>query len=105
LRSGELILKAQDGVWTERDMALPHTTHSVWQGYGSDTLGEGVQREFKRADSKRYDSKSQYERAVKAKGCRIVGNDYNGKIFNRELQGNFNPAPQLKEAYQKVMNK
>lgn len=105
LRNGELVLKAQDGVLTEQYMALPHTTQSVWQGYGSDTLGEGVKGVFNHADGKRYDSKSQYERAVKAKGCRIVGNDYNGKTFNRKLEGNFNPAPQLKEAYQRAMKK
>lgn len=103
-RNGDLVLKAQDGVLTEEYLNLPHFSQSTWQGFGSDQLGEGVQGVFNHADGKRYDSKSQYERAVKAKGCRIVGNDYNGKKFNRQMEGDFNVGPQLKEAVQKVFS-
>lgn len=42
---------------------------------GSDALGEGVQGMINPVDGKKYDSKSQYYRAVKAAGCEIMGND------------------------------
>jgi len=41
-------------------------------------------------DGKRYDSKSQYERAVKDAGCEIVGNDaghWNGPAKQRKPEG------------------
>lgn len=41
--------------------------------YGSDDLG--IQGVLNPADGKRYDSKSEYYKAVKAKGLEIVGND------------------------------
>lgn len=36
---------------------------------------DGMSDTWNPVDGKRYDSKSQYERAVKAHGCEIVGND------------------------------
>lgn len=41
--------------------------------YGSDDLG--IQGVFNPADGKMYDSKSNYIKAVKAKGLEIIGND------------------------------
>jgi hypothetical protein len=71
-----------------------------------DNLGAGVQGVLNHADGKRYDSKSQYERAVRAKGCRIVGNDWNGAQYKtpleRGMRGDFNVKPALKDALQKV---
>ncbi len=79
----------------------------VYAGYGRDSIGEGVQGILNHADGKKYDSKSQYERALRAKGCRVVGNDWNNATYKtpleRGVRGDFNVRPQLKEAVQKVM--
>lgn len=73
----------------------------------SDHLGEGVQGIFNHADGKRYDSKSAFEKAVKAKGCRVVGNDWNKAEYRtpaeRGVKGNFDARRELKEAVQKVV--
>jgi len=103
MHNGELLLKAEDGVLTDAYLSLPHDNQSIFHGFGRDQLGDGVKGIMNHADGKRYDSKSQYERAVRATGCRIVGNDYNGKTFNRQLEGNFNPRNELKQAVQRVM--
>src|SRR5260221_105994 len=65
-----------------------------FSGFGSDGLG-GVEGILNHADGKRYDSKSQYKRAVEAKGCRIVGNDWNNSQLKsspeeRGIRGDFN---------------
>lgn len=49
---------------------------------------DGMAETWNPADGKSYDSKSQYERAVKAAGCEIVGND----------NGYFNQKPKAYEA-------
>ena len=49
---------------------------------------DGMSETWNPVDGKCYDSKSQYERAVKAAGCEIVGND----------KGFFNQKPQAYEA-------
>lgn len=71
----------------------------------SDDLGlKGV---LNHADGKIYDSKSEYSKAVRQKGCRIVGNDYNNVTMKtpleRGIRGDFNVRPQLKEAVQRVL--
>ena len=75
-------------------------------GYGSDTLPGGVNGIINHADGKRYDSKSQYERAVRAKGCRIVGNDFKDVTYKtpleRGIRGDFNVKRELKQAVEKV---
>ena len=69
-------------------------------GFGAD----GMQDTFNHADGKWYDSKSQYIKAVKAKGYEIVGNDLNNKEFKRpEVRGDFNVRAQMQEAVQKVL--
>lgn len=75
-------------------------------GIVSDDLGlNGV---LNHADGKKYDSKSEYAKAVRAKGCRIVGNDLNNAKYKtpleRGIRGDFNVRPQLKEAVQRILN-
>lgn len=77
--------------------------NGTFTGFGSDNLPGGINGIINHADGKRYDSKSQYERAVKARGCRIVGNDYNDRKFDRQLEGNFSPRNELKQAVHKVL--
>lgn len=81
---------------------------NIVRGIIGDTLPGGVNGMLSHADGKRYDSKSQYERAVRAKGCRVVGNDYNKAEWKppleRGVRGDFNARPQLKEAVQRVLN-
>lgn len=76
-------------------------------GIIKDDLPGGVNGMLSHADGKRYDSKSSYARALKAKGCRVVGNDWNKAEWKppieRGVRGDFNVRPQLKEAVQKVM--
>lgn len=76
-------------------------------GVVSDNIGEGVQGVMNHADGKVYDSKSSYEKAVKAKGCHIVGNDWNKSQYKTPLErgvsGDFNVRKELKEAVQKVV--
>lgn len=108
LINGELITKAVDGVFTEEYSRLSQPTKKdSFAGYGSDTLPGGVNGILNHADGKRYDSKSQYERAVKAKGCRVVGNDMNNASWKppieRGIRGDFNVRPQLREAVQRVV--
>lgn len=84
-----------------------------WPLYGSapavrsDSLGEGVQGIINHADGKLYDSKSSFEKAVKAKGCHVVGNDWNKAEYKtpaeRGIKGNFDSRRELKEAVQKVV--
>lgn len=78
------------------------------RGVIKDDLPGGVNGMLSHADGKRYDSKSGYERAVRASGCRVVGNDWNNATYKtpleRGVRGDFNVRPQLKEAVQKVLN-
>jgi len=79
---------------------------SSYAGYGSDYLPGGINGIINHADGKRYDSKSQYERAVRAKRCRIVGNDWNNQDLSRkQVYGDYNVKPQLKQALEKVLNR
>ncbi len=108
LIDGELVTKAIEGVITERYSKLTAGKKSnPYAGYGRDTLPGGVNGMLSHADGKRYDSKSQYERAVRAKGCRVVGNDLNDAIWKppieRGVRGDFNVRPQLKEAVQRYL--
>ena len=106
MRDGKLILKAVDGVLTEEYCNYVPKKPLVGTVI-SDTLPGGVNGMLSHADGKRYDSKSEYERAVKAKGCRIIGNDWNKAEYKRlsidEMKGDFNVRPQLKEAIQRVI--
>jgi len=102
----QFVMKSKDGVLTDEYLAksYPKTkSHFVI----SDNLGSGVNGIINHADGKRYDSKSNYEKAVRAKGCRVVGNDWNNTQWKapieRGIQGDFNVRPQLKEAVQKVL--
>lgn len=65
----------------------------------SDTLGEGVQGTFNHADGKKYDSKSEYYKAVKAAGCVVLGNDapdqaapFDPKICDKDLKQDIKTA-------------
>lgn len=106
MREGELILKSKDGELTEEYMAYQPERTRVGPVF-SDTLPGGINGMLNHADGKMYDSKSSYERAVKAKGCRIVGNDWNNATYKtpleRGVRGDFNVRPQLKEAVEKVL--
>lgn len=108
LIDGELVTKAIDGVTTKEYSRLQakRKTDKPLGNYGRDNLPGGVNGILNHADGQRYDSKSNYEKAVKAKGCRIVGNDWNGSEWKppieRGIRGDFNVRPQLKEAVQKV---
>lgn len=109
LIDGELITKSVDGSITEEYSRLnAQKNKSPFSGYGGDSLPGGVNGIFNHADGKRYDSKSQYERAVKSKGCRVVGNDWNNASYKtpleRGVRGDFNVRKELKQAIEKVMN-
>ena len=103
---GKFICKAKDGIITDEYMRhFGNRPSNPFSGFGSDTLGTNVNGVFNHADGRRYDSKSEYNRAVRAKGCRIVGNDLNNKQFKRpEVRGDFNVRPQLREAVQRILN-
>lgn len=115
VKRGFVLVISQDGHSVyERPVSTGHecvrSDHraGIYHGFGRDHLGEGVKGVLNHADGKRYDSKSQYERAVRAKGCRIVGNDFNNAKpwqtpLERGVRGDFNVRPQLKEAVQKVL--
>lgn len=102
-----LIAKSIDGVTTEEYLKLQDTKKNPFAGYGSDTLGNSVNGVLNHADGKHYDSKSQFERAVRAKGCRIVGNDLNSATYKtpleRGVRGDFNARREIKQAVEKVM--
>lgn len=110
LIDGELVLKAKDGEITPEYSRLVGETKksNPYVGFGRDTIGEGVEGVFNHADGKRYDSKSQYERAVRAKGCRVVGNDWNNAQYKtpieRGIRGDFNVRPQLKEVVDRMLS-
>ena len=75
----------------------------AFYGYGSDYINGPGSSVFNHADGRMYDSKSEYHKAVKAKGCVVVGNDYSKKEFRRpEVKGDFNIRPQFKEAIEKA---
>lgn len=76
------------------------------RGIIRDDLPGGVNGMVSHADGKRYDSKSQYNAAVRAAGCRVVGNDMNGKEYSRPpVRGDFNVGPALKNATQEVLSR
>lgn len=106
LRNGELVLKAVDGILTDEYCAYTPPKPIVG-GVIRDTLPGGINGILNHADGKRYDSKSQYERAVRARGCRVVGNDWNKTEYRRpssdQMRGDFNVRPQLKQAIEKVL--
>jgi hypothetical protein len=107
LHQGKWVTKSIDGVITEDYLRLVgHKKVNPFDGYGSDNIG-GSDGVFNHADGKRYDSKSQYERAVRANGCRVVGNDLNNQTWKTPLErgvsGDFNARAQLQQAIQKVM--
>lgn len=101
-----MILKSRDGVTTKEYEASQAKVRKVGPVF-TDNLPGGVNGMLSHADGKMYDSKSQYERALKAKGCRIVGNDLNNVTYKtpeeRGIRGDFNVRSELREAVQKVM--
>ena len=105
LIDGELIQKAKDGEITEEYRSkVSGGSKNPFAGFGGDLLGEGVNGVLNPADGKRYDSKSEYNKAVRAKGCRIVGNDWNNKQFKRpDVRGDFNLRPDMQRAINKVL--
>jgi len=109
LIDGELVTKSVNGVTTDEYARLSGQKRSnPFSGFGSDNLPGGVNGIVNHADGKRYDSKSAYERAVRSKGCRIVGNDWNNaelksSPMQRGIRGDFNVRPELKNAVQKVL--
>lgn len=68
----------------------------------SDSLGHGVKGVKNHADGKRYDSKSEYYKALKAHGCVVAEPDSRPK--KQETKGDFDCKKELKEAYEKVMS-
>jgi hypothetical protein len=102
--TGELLLKANDGELTKEYLEMLEKQGKRLETPSfivSDQLG-GINGIVNPADGKRYDSKSNYYRAVKAAGCHIIGNEWNNKQFKRpEVRGDFNIRPQFREALQK----
>lgn len=109
LIDGKLVTKSIEGVTTAEYSRLSskRKQDKPLGTYGSDVLPGGVNGILNHADGKRYDSKSQFERAVKAKGCRIVGNDLNNATWkppiDRGIRGDFNAKKELREAVQRHM--
>lgn len=58
-----------------------------------DSIGEGVKGIVNPVNGKRYDSKSSYEKDIKASGHVIMGNDA-PKEPNREIRGDFSGLKQ-----------
>lgn len=67
----------------------------------SDTLGEGVQGLLNHANGKKYDSKSEYYKAVKAAGCEIVGNDA-PRERKAETRGEFVTAKEIADTIKQL---
>jgi hypothetical protein len=107
--NGKLVTKQIDGVQTPEYLRLScDIKTNPYANFGSDTLGNNVNGILNHADGKRYDSKSQYNRAVVASGCRVVGNDFNNAKdwqtpSQRGVRGDFNVRPQLKQALEQVL--
>lgn len=102
-RNNTWVTKSIDGAITDEYAQLSPTIHS--HGIITDNLPGGVNGMRNHADGKRYDSRSKYEQAVRSKGCRVVGNDWNNKpAFSRPpVKGDFNVKPALKDAVHKVL--
>lgn len=107
LIDGDLVTKSVDGVTTDDYSKLSHSSKSnPFSGYGSDSLPGGVNGIVNHADGKRYDSKSQYEKAVRAKGCRVVGNDWNNRdLSSRQVRGDFNVRPELAKTTKTILER
>lgn len=107
LVGGELLTKSINGVITDEYAGLGNSSsRNPFAGYGRDSLPGGVNGIVNHADGKRYDSKSQYERAVRAKGCRIVGNDWNNQDHSRrEVHGDYNVRKDLANATKSVLER
>jgi hypothetical protein len=105
---GKLVTKEIDGVLTPPYLRLrDQDKANPFARYGRDTLGDNVNGILNHADGKHYDSKSQYNRAVRNAGCRVVGNDFNNikpwqSPSARGVRGDFNVRPQLKQALEQV---
>lgn len=103
---GEFVCKSREGVITDEYAKLSVAKGFSWGKYGSDALGEGVKGVLNPADGKRYDSKSEFHKAVRAKGCSIVGNDWNDKQFKRpDPRGDFNVRPQMRDAVERAFSR
>lgn len=108
LYDGELIKKSVDGVTTEEYMKAHEGKQRAnpFNGFGSDSLPGGVNGIVNHADGKRYDSKSQYNRAVIAKGCRVVGNDWNKQDLRKsEVSGDFHVRPELTRVTRDILGR
>lgn len=77
-------------------------THAI----RTDNLPGGVGGMLSHADGKRYDSRSNYEKAVKMSGCVVVGNDWNNKYYKRpEVRGDFNVREQMRPIVNNILNR
>lgn len=108
LVDGELVTKSVDGVTTnEYSKLYASRKTNPFAGYGSDTLPGGVNGLVNHADGKRYDSKSEFTKAVKARGCEIVGNDMNNAEWKppieRGIRGDYNARKELRDAIQRTL--
>jgi len=68
-----------------------------------DHIGEGLKGIVNPVNGKKYDSKSAYEKDIKASGHVIMGNDAPTKA-NNEIRGDFNVRKELKDAVQQVFS-
>lgn len=62
---------------------------------------DGMDTTWNPANGQHYDSKSAYEKAVRAAGCEIVGND---KAFSEPKQREFSDATSERELQQDIKN-
>ena len=56
-------------------------------------------------DGKMYTSRKTWGDHLKAHNCREVGNDWNNKLPQRELRGDFNVRPELERVAHQILNK
>ena len=62
-------------VWVKPGVVVRKEDAPLKQGRGPMVISDIMDSTINPADGKRYDSKSAYYRAVRAKGCVIVGNE------------------------------
>lgn len=100
----EWVTKSRDGIITDEYIKKSnYRATDPFHGFGSDYINGAGGSVVNPINGKRYDSKSQYNRAVMDAGCRIVGNDYNNKDLSRkEIRGNFDVRQELKQAVERV---
>lgn len=87
----------------EKKIEVPKPFKPKVYGTSANGIMDTMRATINPVDGKIYDSRSVYNRAVKASGCEIVGNDMKTPTKPREIRGDFNVRKELKQAVHKVL--